>query len=258
MNSTAQKLARMVNDKGGVAYFVGGTVRDMLMGKNPKDIDIEVFGVSQDTLETILATFGEVNLVGKAFGVYKVGELDIALPRTETKTGDGHKGFTVVPNPFLPVVDAMRRRDFTINAIYQNVLTGEISDFFGGILDIENKILCVVDEGTFVEDSLRVLRAGQFASRLGFKVAGRSLDLMRSMDLSDLPAERVMGEIEKLLLGDFVKHGLQVLDSVGAIEKLFPELDILRTIPQDEFWHPEGDVWTHTLMVMDRANEYCN
>lgn len=258
MMTTARQLAEKIHGEGGVTFFVGGTVRDALLGKTPKDIDCEVFGLSQDKLEAILATFGDVNFVGKAFGIYKVGDIDVALPRTETKTGDGHKGFTVEPNPFLNVKDAMRRRDFTMNAVYQNVLTGEISDFFGGILDIENKILCVVDEGTFVEDSLRVLRAGQFASRLGFKVAGRSLDLMRSMDLSDLPAERVMGEIEKLLLGDFVKHGLQVLDSVGAIEKLFPELDILRTIPQDEFWHPEGDVWTHTLMVMDRANEYCN
>ncbi len=255
MNSTAQKLAQMVNDKGGVAYFVGGTVRDMLLGKNPKDIDIEVFGVSQDTLESILATFGEVNLVGKAFGVYKVGELDIALPRTETKTGDGHKGFTVVPNPFLPVVDAMRRRDFTINAIYQNVLTGEISDFFNGQDDLAKGVIRIVDKVTFLDDSLRVLRACQFASRFGFIVA--DIDFMRTVDLSDLPAERVMGEMEKLLLGADVGHGLTMLDEVGAIGQLFPELDILRTIPQDEFWHPEGDVWTHTLMVMDRANEYC-
>ena len=128
MNSTAQKLAQMVNDKGGVAYFVGGTVRDMLMGIEPKDIDIEVHRLAQDELEAILSTFGEVNLVGKAFGVYKVGELDIALPRTETKTGDGHRGFTMEVNPFLGVIKAMQRRDFTINAIYQNVLTGEIRD----------------------------------------------------------------------------------------------------------------------------------
>lgn len=254
MNSTVTQIAKRVKAKGGVAFYVGGTVRDMLLGRKVKDIDIEVFCLEQFQLEAILAEFGEVNLVGKAFGVYKVGDLDIALPRTESKTGDGHKGFTVEVNPFLPIEDAMRRRDFTINAIYQNVLTGEIIDKFGGLLDIENKVLCVVDEDTFVEDSLRVLRAAQFASRLGFKVAGRSKDLMRSMDLSDLPAERVWGEIEKLLLGDNVKHGLQVLDAVGAIEKLFPELDILRTIPQDEFWHPEGDVWTHTLMVMDVAD----
>lgn len=251
---TANKLAQLIDAKGGTAYFVGGTVRDMLLGREVKDIDIEVFGLEQSALEEILATFGEVNLVGKAFGVYKVGDLDIALPRTETKTGDGHKGFDVTVNPFLPIADAMRRRDFTINAIYKNILTGEIVDEFDGVIDLAHGAIRIVDRDTFLDDSLRVLRAAQFASRLGFKLDYEDGDFMRTVDLSDLPAERVWGEMEKLLLGDNVRHGLQVLDYTGAIKQLFPELDILRTIPQDEFWHPEGDVWTHTLMVMDVAN----
>lgn len=250
---TVHTLAKLVAEQGGTTYLVGGTVRDALLGRECKDIDLEVFGVAQETLETILATFGEVNLVGKSFGVYKVGELDVALPRTEVKTGDGHKGFTVVPDPFLPVIEAMRRRDFTINAVYQNALTGEVVDYFGGIRDINDKLLRVVDEVTFRDDSLRVLRAAQFASRLGFHVV--DTEFMKTIDLSDLPAERVFGELEKLLLGANVKHGLETLDAVGAVAQLFPELDVLRNVEQDAVWHPEGDVLTHTLMVMDVANQ---
>lgn len=252
MMNTARQLAEKIHGEGGVAFFVGGCVRDALMGVKSKDVDIEVFGLTQDKLEGILATFGDVNFVGKAFGIYKVGDIDVALPRTETKTGDGHKGFTVEPNPFLNVKDAMRRRDFTMNAVYQNVLSGEILDAFGGRDDIANGIIRVVDANTFRDDSLRVLRACQFASRFGFRVV--DIDFMKTVDLSDLPAERIMGEMEKLLLGANVKHGLETMDAVGAIGQLFPELDILRNTPQDPFWHPEGDVWTHTKMVVDVAS----
>lgn len=255
MMQTAQQLAQAIDQQGGTAYFVGGMVRDQLLGRDSKDIDIEVFGLTQDQLETILAQFGKVDLVGKSFGVYKIGDLDISLPRTERKTGEGHKGFTINADPFMSVQDAMRRRDFTINAIYQNVLTGEIVDHFGGAKDLSNKVLRIVDKVTFVDDSLRVLRAAQFASRFGFRVdVDESLAVMQSIDLSDLPAERVFGELEKLLLGDYVEHGLEVLDAVGAVKQLFPELDVLRHVEQDAYWHPEGDVWTHTKMVMNVAN----
>lgn len=249
---TAKALAKAIGERGGTAYFVGGTVRDMLLNRDIKDIDIEVFGIPQDTLESILSAFGGVNLVGKSFGVYKIGNLDVSLPRTERKTGVGHTGFVIDANPFMDIEDAMRRRDFTINAIYQNVLTGEVVDKFGGLNDMAHGILRPVDKNTFKEDSLRVLRACQFVSRLGFAV--RDLGYMKTIDLSDLPAERVWGELEKLLLGDNVRDGLIYLEATGALKQLFPELDILRTIEQDEFWHPEGDVWTHTLMVMDVAN----
>ena len=252
MMTTAQQLALLVNQHGGTAYFVGGMVRDQLLGRDSKDIDIEVFGLSIDKLEAILARFGKVDFVGKSFGVYKIGDLDISIPRTERKTGEGHKGFTINADPFMSVQDAMRRRDFTINAIYRNVLTGTIVDHFGGVQDLSNQVLRIVDKNTFVDDSLRVLRAAQFASRFGFDVADDYF--MQSIDLSDLPAERVFGELEKLLLGDHVKHGLEVLDATGAIGQLFPELDVLRFTEQDEFWHPEGDVWTHTKMVMNVAN----
>jgi tRNA nucleotidyltransferase (CCA-adding enzyme) len=254
MDNTATRLAELIAEQGGTAYYVGGTVRDMLIGREVKDIDIEVFGLNRDKLESILSTFGDVNLVGKAFGVYKVGDLDIALPRTETKIGVGHTAFAVTPNPHLSIEAAMRRRDFTMNAVYQNVLTGEIVDYFGGVTDINNATIRIVDRFTFLDDSLRVLRASQFASRLGFTVDASDIEFMNGVDLSDLPAERVWVEMEKLLMGDFVVHGLEVLDATGAIRQLFPELDILRTIPQDEFWHPEGDVWTHTKMVMGIAN----
>ena len=255
MMETARQLGQKIHEQGGKAFFVGGTVRDNLMGMNPNDIDIEVFNLSQDALEAILATFGEVNLVGKSFGVYKMGELDIALPRTERKTGTGHKGFTIEPNPFLPIKDAMRRRDFTINAIYQNVVTNELVDEFNGLNDLAHDRICIVDRNTFLDDSLRVLRACQFVSRFGFSIDSFDVQFMRGVDLSDLPAERVLGEIEKLLLGKFVKQGLIELDNTGALSQLFPELDILRNIPQDPFWHQEGNVFIHTLMVMDVASK---
>lgn len=250
---TATRLAQLIHATGGTAYFVGGMVRDMLLGRESKDIDIEVFGLDRDMLEGILTQFGEVNLVGRSFGVYKVGNLDVSLPRTEVRLGAGHKNFAITPNPMLDVEVAMRRRDFTMNAVYQNVLTGEIVDLYGGQADIANKVIRVVDKNTFREDSLRVLRAAQFASRLGFTVADTGF--MKTIDLSDLPSERIFGELEKLLLGDNVKLGLEVLDSVGALAQLLPEIDILRTIEQDKIWHPEGDVLTHTLMVMDVANK---
>lgn len=242
MNEVIKQLAEQVDQAGGVVYLVGGSVRDELLGRNCKDFDCEVFGLTQDQLETILAQFGKVDLVGKSFGVYKIGDLDISLPRTERKTGEGHKGFTINADPFMSVQDAMRRRDFTINAIYQNVLTGEIVDHFGGVKDLSNKVLRIVDKTTFVDDSLRVLRAAQFASRFGFDVADDYF--MQSIDLSDLPAERVFGELEKLLLGDYVEHGLEVLDAVGAVKQLFPELYVLRHVEQDAYWHPEG--WSLT------------
>lgn len=254
MLNKALQLARLIKEQGGTAYFVGGMVRDMLLGRDSKDIDIEVFGLDRDTLESILALFGEVNLVGRSFGVYKVGDLDVSLPRTEKKNGVGHRAFDVKPDPYLSVADAMRRRDFTMNAVYKNVLTGEVVDYFGGVEDIKNRVIRIVDRFTFLDDSLRVLRAAQFASRLGFTVDSRDADFMTGVNLSDLPSERVFGELEKLLLGSCVMHGLETLDKVGALRQLFPELDILRTIEQDEFWHPEGDVWTHTLMVMAVAS----
>lgn len=250
-----KEIAELINKKGGTAYYVGGYVRDKLLGTPSTDIDIEVHNLEQSDLEEILSKYGEVNLVGKSFGVYKLGDLDISLPRTETKTGDGHKAFDIKVNPYLGVVNAMRRRDFTINAIYQNVLSGEIIDHFNSINDLTNRIIRIVDEDTFKDDSLRVLRACQFAARLGFNIELETTKLCSEIDLSDLPAERIWGELEKILLSKDPPSGFIYLLLLGVGYKLFPEIISLSNVQQDPIWHPEGDVLIHTLMVIDQARK---
>ena len=198
----ARELALRVMAEGGTAYFVGGYVRDLLLGRENKDIDIEVHGIPVHTLEDILDSLGERLTVGASFGIMGLRhyELDIALPRSETATGRGHKDFTVFVDPFIGEEKAARRRDFTMNALMQDVLTGEILDFFGGREDMKRGIIRHVDDGSFAEDPLRALRAAQFAARFGFTVAEETVELSAKMDLAALPGERIMGELEKALL----------------------------------------------------------
>jgi tRNA nucleotidyltransferase (CCA-adding enzyme) len=249
-------IARVVREAGGRALIVGGWVRDRLMGHPSKDIDVEVFGIDAGRLKEILQRFGNVNTVGESFTVYKVGGLDVSIPRRESKTGRGHKGFSVTGDPALSYEDAARRRDFTINAISWDPLTGEYVDPFDGRGDIERRVLRAVDASTFADDSLRVLRAIQFAARFEFSVDPATRDLCRGLSLDDLPAERIWGEIEKLLLrARQPSIGFALALELGVIERLFPELDALVGCPQEPEWHPEGDVWIHTLLVIDEARK---
>jgi tRNA nucleotidyltransferase (CCA-adding enzyme) len=250
-------LARAVRDEGGRALLVGGCVRDAFMGNEPKDWDLEVYQLAPERLRQILENFGPVNAVGEAFTVYKLGhDLDVSIPRRERKSGRGHRAFVIEGDPEMSVAEATRRRDFTINALSQDPLTGELIDPFGGRQDIDARVLRAVSAETFVEDSLRVLRAAQFAARFEFEIAPETVELCRTMDLSDLPAERVWGELEKLLLrAQRPSVGLNWLKDLGAIEKVFPEIQSLIGVPQDPEWHPEGDVFIHTLLAVDRARE---
>ena len=250
-------LAEAVRDAGGRALLVGGCVRDELMGGQPKDWDLEVYGIEPARLRELLDKFGEVNVVGEAFTVYKLGaDLDVSLPRRERKSGRGHRAFVIEGDPSMTIEEASRRRDFTINAILQDPLTGEIIDPFNGRADIESKTLRAVSPERFAEDSLRVLRAAQFAARFNFEIEPETEALCRSIDLSDLPSERIWGEIEKLLLrADKPSIGLKWLRDLGALHQLFPEIKALIDVPQDPEWHPEGDVFVHTLLVVDRARE---
>ena len=250
-------LAQAVRDAGGRALLVGGCVRDLLLGIQPKDWDLEVYSVEPAKLRALLDQFGPVNVVGEAFTVYKLGpELDVSLPRRERKSGRGHRAFIVEGDPEMTLEEAARRRDFTVNAILQDPLTGEIIDPFGGQEDIRNKTLRAVSVDTFAEDSLRVLRAAQFAARFEFAVEPETVALCRAIDLSDLPAERVWKEMEKLLLrASRPLIGLQWLRELGALKQLFPEIDALIDVPQDKEWHPEGDVFVHTGLAIDRARE---
>jgi tRNA nucleotidyltransferase (CCA-adding enzyme) len=251
------KIAHAVRHQRGRALLVGGCVRDELMGQQPKDWDLEVYGIDPARLRQILDRFGSVNVVGEAFTVYKVGaDLDVSLPRRERKTGRGHRAFFIEGDPSMTIEEATKRRDFTINAILKDPLTGETVDPFHGREDLDRRILRAVSPETFGEDSLRVLRASQFAARLEFDIERETVELCSAIDLSDLPAERIWGEMEKLLLrARRPSIGLDWLRKLGAVDHLFSELKALIDVPQEPEWHPEGDVWIHTLLTVDRARE---
>jgi len=278
-------IAGAVRENGGRAFLVGGFVRDLVArriagaGDVPtgREFDLEVYGLDAEALVRTLTRFGEVKLVGESFAVYKViprgpaapgagGEarqdgsdplvIDVSLPRRDTKIAPGHRGFQVQGDPRLSFEEATRRRDFTINAMMHDPLTGETIDLWGGRDDLACRRLRAVDPRTFVEDSLRVLRAMQFAARLQFTIEESTVDLCRRVDLRDLPAERIWGELEKLLLkAERPSLGLEWADRLGIVDQIFPELKALKDCPQEPEWHPEGDVWVHTLLAIDQAKK---
>ncbi len=249
----ATAIARAVHHAGGRALIVGGWVRDRLLGRETTDIDLEVFKLAPERLRSVLESFGRVEAVGESFQVYKLGHVDVALPRRDSKAGRGHKGFIVVGDPEMSYADAARRRDFTVNAISWDPLTGEYLDPFEGRRDIERRLLRVVDPTTFADDSLRVLRAIQFAARLEFSVDEVTKALCRDIPLDDLPAERIWGEFEKLLFAPRPSIGFALALDLRVVDRLWPELRALVGCEQEFEWHPEGDVWIHTLQVIDEA-----
>ena len=251
-------LAAAVAEAGGRAYYLGGYVRDRLLGRENKDMDIEVHGLTPEVLEAILDTLGERTVMGASFGVYglKHRDIDIALPRKETATGRGHRDFQTEVDPFLGCKKAAERRDLTINAMMEDILTGEVLDFYGGREDLENGILRHVSSAHFGEDPLRVLRTAQFAARFGFSVAEETVELCREMELSALPGERVMGELEKALMkAERPSVFFMTLREMGHLSLWFPELEALIGLPQPPKYHPEGDAWNHTMRVVDKAAE---
>ncbi|HET9268896.1 MAG TPA: HD domain-containing protein [Vicinamibacterales bacterium] len=255
----ATRLAEVVRAAGGRALAVGGWVRDQLRGVPSKDLDVEVFGLPQDQLVGVLSGLGRVEAVGQSFPVYKLtglstGDIDVALPRRESKRGRGHKAFDVQGDPDMSIEEAARRRDFTVNAIAWDPLTDAYEDPFDGRGDLGRGLLRAVDPATFGDDSLRVLRAVQFAARFDFRLDDATAALCRTIRLDDLPAERVWGEIEKLLLhAARPSIGLALALDLGVVGALLPELVPLVGCQQEPEWHPEGDVWVHTLMVIDEA-----
>ncbi len=253
MNERAMEIARAVQRAGGRALIVGGWVRDRLLGLDVKDIDVEVFGVPADRLRALLETLGRVETVGESFQVFKCGDIDVSLPRRESKAGCGHKGFAITGDPAMSIEEAARRRDFTINAISFDPLTGECLDPFDGRADLDRRLLRMVDARTFGDDSLRVLRAVQFAARFDLAVDPATRDVCRAIPLDDLPAERIWGEVEKLLSAARPSIGFTLALDLGVVPRLFPELHALVGCVQEPEWHPEGDVWVHTLQVIDQA-----
>jgi tRNA nucleotidyltransferase (CCA-adding enzyme) len=246
---------------GGRPFVVGGAVRDALLGLAPKDFDLEVFGLPAERLKEVLETSGRVNVVGEAFTVFKLarvpgveGDVDVALPRRDSKTGRGHRGIAAVGDPFLPVTEAARRRDFTVNAVMYDPFRDETVDPFGGRRDLEARVLRAVDPATFADDPLRALRAVQMAARFELEVERDTALLCARMPLGELPRERVFGEVEKLLLkAGRPALGFTLLLAWNLLPVVAPELLPLRDTPQDPQWHPEGDVFTHTLLALDQA-----
>ena len=249
-----QEIARRLRRAGGRAVLAGGCVRDRLLGRKPHDFDLEVHGLSAAAVTAALAESYPLDLVGMSFGVMKVRhhDIDIALPRSENKTGRGHRGFIVETDGALDFAAAAARRDFTVNAIMMDALTGEIIDPWHGREDLENRVLRHVSEH-FSEDPLRALRGMQFVARFGLTPAPETVKLCAAMDQNELPRERIAAEWEKLLLqAPEPSRGLVFLREIGYL-KYYPELAALTGCPQDPRWHPEGDVWTHTLAVLDAA-----
>ena len=252
----ARRVAEAAAREGGRTYYVGGFVRDRLLGLDNKDIDIEVHGVPVHTLESILDSLGERLTMGASFGIMGLRhyDLDIAMPRSETATGRGHKDFAVFVDPFLGEEKAARRRDFTMNALMEDVLTGEVLDFFGGQEDMRRGRIRHVDDVSFVEDPLRALRACQFAARFSFALAEETVAISSTMDLKALPGERIMGELEKALLkAERPSVFFEELRKMRQLSDWFPELEALIGLKQNPRFHPEGDVWVHTMQVLDEA-----
>ena len=260
MDGAVLEIARLVRSAGGRAFLVGGCVRDSLLGKDAKDYDIEVFGLGPDRLQSLLGERFRLDLVGVSFGVLKIHghEIDVSLPRRESKRGIGHKGFIVDSAPDLSVREAAERRDFTVNAIYYDPLDDRYEDPWNGRGDLERGLLRHVS-GKFGEDPLRVLRGMQFVARFGLEPVPETLAECRRMTIEDLPPERLYDEWRKLMLkGVKMSAGLAFLRDTGWVD-YFPELKRLIGCEQDPEWHPEGDVWNHTcccldVFAADRAN----
>lgn len=253
---TARALAEKVRKAGGRTYYVGGIVRDRILGLENKDVDIEVHGISCEELSGILDSIGERLELGASFGIFglKGSGVDIAMPRTEKATGRGHRDFSVFTDPFIGPEKAACRRDFTMNALMEDVLTGEVLDFFGGVADAKAGILRHVNDRSFAEDPLRVLRCAQFAARFGFTVVPETIELCRKMELSALPKERVFAETEKALMkSPRPSVYFDVLRETSQLSDWFPELEKLSGVPQNPRFHPEGDVYRHTMQVLDNA-----
>lgn len=258
--SILEEILKDLQKIGAIPIIVGGSVRDFFLNIPIKDYDVEIFGIdSLETIQNCLEKYGSVKLVGKSFGVLtlRVNEydFDFALPRLEKKIGNSHQDFEIITNANLSFKEAAIRRDFTINAIGYDFFKQEFLDPFDGIKDLKNRIIKHINDITFIEDSLRVYRAVQFASRFDFKIAEKTKELCKqivlSQDLIFLPKERVYEEFKKLFLNSQKPSiGFELMKELDVL-KYFPELKALINCVQEKEYHPEGDVWIHTMMSLD-------
>ncbi|MCR5414430.1 MAG: polynucleotide adenylyltransferase [Kiritimatiellae bacterium] len=233
--------------------MVGGAVRDLLLGSpEVKDVDIEAFGISAEALKKALSERFGFDECGMSFGVLKLkhADIDVSLPRRESKIAEGHRGFLIGSDPSMSVAEAALRRDFTVNAMYYDPLAKVFEDPYGGMADLERKTLRHVS-GRFAEDPLRVLRGMQFVARFDLTPAPETVEICRRVTIENLPKERLFEEWAKFLLkGKSMSKGLAFLRDTGWV-RYFPELEALIGCEQDPQWHPEGDVWNHTSLCLD-------
>ena len=249
-----KKICEEVKAAGGRAFLVGGIVRDKFLNLESKDIDLEVFGIEPNVLKSIVEKFGKAKECGKSFGVLKLDDLDISMPRRERKVGEGHKGFEVEVDPHMTVEEACSRRDLTINSMLFDPLTDELIDPFNGLNDLEDKVLRHVNDIRFAEDPLRVLRVAQFHARFDFRVHESTNELCRVLldELKHLSFERLFIELGKILLkAERPSKAFEWMLEFGVLDELFPEISALEKIEQGRKFHPEGNCFVHTMLALD-------
>jgi tRNA nucleotidyltransferase (CCA-adding enzyme) len=251
------KAVSNIKQHGGSAYIVGGAVRDFFMNLPVKDIDIEVHGITLDALSDILKRYGNVNYIGKSFGVLKLEHsmIDWSLPRRDSA---GRKPEVMI-DVAMKIEEALRRRDLTMNAIALDLNDEKIIDPFGGLQDIRDCILRVPDKVLFSQDPLRFFRVMQFIGRFNMYPDDELTDICKTMDIASVSCERVEMEFEKLLLRSKTpSRGFRWLADLGRLHEILPELASLQSVDQDQEWHPEGDVFEHTMQSLDAAvDEEC-
>jgi tRNA nucleotidyltransferase (CCA-adding enzyme) len=254
------ELCRKIKDIGGQPYVVGGYVRDLLMGRQSSDVDIVVVGLAEDfrsAWRKLIDAFpgSGVSVVGNKFPVFIINETEIALARTEKKAGPGHKGFVWTADN-VTLKDDLGRRDLTVNAMAMDPFTNEIIDPFNGKEDIEDGVLTAVGPH-FGEDPLRVMRAARFAAQLEMTIGENLVHESSKVlnELQSLSGERVWMELTKALASNKPSRFFRALDKLQALSILFPEIDNLKGRVQPPQYHPEGDAYVHTLLVIDRARE---
>lgn len=245
-----REICETIRRHNGTAYLVGGCTRDLLLGIEPNDFDIEIFGITPQKLEEIFPN--QLEYVGKSYGIYKLRDesIDLSIPRRERAIGTHHRDFEIEIDPELSIKEAARRRDFTINAIYWEPLRDHFEDPYNGKKDLDEKILRYVSN-QFSEDALRVLRGMQFIARFNLTPTLKTLELCRALTPEKISSERIYFEFKKLiLLGKEIGKGMEFLKESGWLQ-YFPELDALTRCQQDPVYHPEGSVWNHIKFAMD-------
>lgn len=245
------EIANIIKENGGTLYLVGGAVRDEIMNRKVHDEDYCVTGIEKETFEKL---FPNAYKRGKSFGVYDIENKEFALARKDKKIGKGHKKFEVQNGKDITIEEDLARRDITINSIAKNVLTGKIIDPYGGIKDIKNKIIRATTD-SFIEDPLRVYRVARFASQLNFAVEENTIKMMRKIkeELKTLSPERVLAEFRKALKSDKPSVFFEVLKKANVLDVHFKEIYDLIGKTQPVAYHPEGDSYNHTMVVVDKS-----